>query len=175
MKRSLLGKLQATHRELPTSKCSTPWEDLAVFLAKGRKYRRITPTPWSLERAESCPKTGAMRGVVWLGRLFERGFLGSGKGQPMEVEMLDVRNPLPESLDEKTLTKITSPVSWAMVAWRYTIRACTKSRSYVGSIGMERVRSGSTEYLQRRRANGRKKIVYPVRRSIGRWAVTGST
>ena len=41
-----------------------------------------------------------MRGMVWPGRLFERGFWDGVKGQLMEMEMLDACDPLPETLDE---------------------------------------------------------------------------
>jgi hypothetical protein len=47
-----------------------------------------------------------MRGMVWPGRLFERGFWDGGEGQLMEMEMLDARDPLPEMLDEDDMREV---------------------------------------------------------------------
>ena len=54
-------------------------------LAEDPEYCRITRSLRSSARAASCR---------------ERGFLDGGEGQLMEMEMLDMRGPVPETLDE---------------------------------------------------------------------------
>ena len=76
-----------------------------------------------------------MHAIVWPGRLFEPRILDRGEGQLVEVEMLDVRNPLLESSDEDgmwkmTLTKITITTRKTLTRQHWygggAIWACTK-------------------------------------------------
>lgn len=76
-----------------------------------------------------------MRGMVWSGRLFERGFWDGGEGQLMEMEILDARDLLPETLDEDgmwedDLDENDNPgrekPSRRTLAWQRTMWSCTK-------------------------------------------------
>ena len=77
-----------------------PWVDLATFLSRGPRVSSNYTQSDKLSKSSILPEDWAMRGMVWPGRLFERGFWDGGENQLMEMEMLDARNPLPETLDE---------------------------------------------------------------------------
>jgi len=82
--------------------------------------------------------------------------------------MLDAHDPLPQALDKDGVWEddldandklAREKPSRATLAWRRTMWACTKIAKVVpGSIGMEGGRGGSTEYLQRKRTNGKKVV-----------------
>jgi len=55
------------------------------LVAKDPEYRQITRSLRSSARAASR---------------WEHGFLDGGEGQLMEMEMLDMRGPIPETLDK---------------------------------------------------------------------------
>jgi len=69
------------------------------------------------------------------GQLFERGFWDGSRGQLMEVEILDARNPLPQALDEDGMWEddldandkpACEKLSPATLAWWRTMWACMK-------------------------------------------------
>ena len=99
----LLTFLQTVLRHpegLATFERAIPWADLATFLAQGPQVSSNYTQFEKLSKSSIPPEDWALRGMVWPGRLFERGFWDGGEGQLMEVEMLDARDPLPEALDE---------------------------------------------------------------------------
>ena len=161
------------------------WADLAAFLAKDRKYRRTTSSPRSSARAAFCQKTGPC--MRWCG-LDDVLSIDSGmavgaslwrwKCWMCAIPFLNCWTKT--ACGRTTFTKNTIPAgrSPATRHWHGDAPsglARRLPRLSPGPIGMERVRGGLTEYLQRRRANGRKEIIKLVRRSVGRWAGTGST
>ena len=77
-----------------------PWVDLATFLSRRPRVSSNYSQSEKLSKSSILPEDWAMRGMVWPGRLFERGFWDGVKGQLMEMEMLDACDPLPETLDE---------------------------------------------------------------------------
>ena len=153
---------------LATFERTIPWADLATFLGQGPRVSSNHTQSEKLSKSGILPGNWAMLGMVWPGQLFEGGFRDGGEGQLMEVEMLDAHNPLPQVLDEDGMWEddldandklACEKPSWAMLAWRRTMWACMKIAKVVpSSIGMEGGRGGSTEYLQRKRTNGKKVV-----------------
>jgi hypothetical protein len=145
------------------------WADLAAFLGRGPRESSDYTQSEKLGKSSILREDWAMRSMVWPGRPFERRFWDGSEGQLMEMEMLDARDPLPESLDEDGMWEVgpdengkpsREKPSRAALAWRRTMSVRMKIATVVsGFYLMERVCGGSTGYLQRQRANGRKKIV----------------
>jgi hypothetical protein len=120
-----------------------PWVDLATFLSRGPRVSSNYTQSEKLSKSSILPEDWAMRGMVWPGRLFERGFWDGGEGQLMEMEMLDARDPLSETLDEDgmwedDLDENDKPSrekpSRATLAWRRTMWACTKIAKVVSGF-----------------------------------------
>jgi len=185
-KRTLPGKPQGTYRKLPRLCTLCPGHASPhCILGQGPRVSSNYTQSEKLGKSSILPEGWAMHGIVWPGRFFEPRILDRGEGRLVEVEMFDVHNPLLESSDKDgmwkmTLTKITITARRTLAGRHWhgggTIGACTKiSKIVPGSIWMERVHGGSTEYLQRRRRQWEEEDCLVVRRRSIRWTSTGST
>ena len=99
----LLTFLQTVLRHpegLAMFECTIPWVDFATFLGRGPRVSSDYTQSEKLSTSSILPEDWAMRGMVWPGRLLEHGFWDGSEGQLMELEMLDVRHPLPETLND---------------------------------------------------------------------------
>ena len=110
-----------------------PWSDLAAFLGRGPRVSSNYTQSDKLSKSSILSEDWAIRGMVWPGRLFERGFWDGGEGHLMEMEMLDARDSeasvddgmWEDDVDEGNKPSREKP-SRATLAWRRTMWACTK-------------------------------------------------
>jgi hypothetical protein len=120
---------------LATLERAIPWSDLAASLGRGPRVSSNYTQSDKLSKSSILSEDWAIRGMVWPGRLFERGFWDGGDGHLMEMEMLDARDSTSEAsvddgmweddLDEGNKPSREKP-SRATLAWRRTMWACTK-------------------------------------------------
>jgi protein SMG6 len=119
------GLLQHREEGLAILERAIPWADLAAFLNRGsRAPSTCTPTP-KLNKNSILLEDWAVRGMAWLGRIFERGYWEGSEGHLMEMEMLDACDPPSETSDgmwEDDDDNNDKP-SRATLAWRRTIWA----------------------------------------------------
>ena len=120
---------------LATLERAIPWSDLAAFLARAPRVSSNHTQSDKLSKSSILSEDWAIRGMVWPGRLFERGFWDCGEGHLMEMEMLDARDtPSKASSDdgmwEDDLDESDKPgrekPSRTTLAWRRTMWACSK-------------------------------------------------
>ena len=104
--------------------------DLTAFLGQGPQELSDYTQSEKLSKSSILREDWAVRSVVWPERPFERRFWDGSEGQLMEMEMLDVRDPLPETLDEVGISEIDldengkpsrKKPSQVMVAWWHTM------------------------------------------------------
>ena len=114
-----------------------PWADLAMFLARAQ---HVPPTHLhsdKLDKRSVLLEDWAMRGMAWVGRVFERGCWEGSEGRLMEMEMLDKRDPPPAESAEGTWEdddendkagRTTRPPS---LAWRRVVWASVRIAKFV--------------------------------------------
>jgi protein SMG6 len=120
-----------------------PWSDLAAFLGRGPRVSSNYTLSDKLSKSSILSEDWAIRGMLWPGRLFERGFWDCGEGHLMEMEMLDARDsPSEASADdgmwEDDVDDNDKPCrekpSRTTLAWRRTMWACTKIAKVVSGF-----------------------------------------
>ncbi|KAI9455599.1 hypothetical protein BJY52DRAFT_638264 [Lactarius psammicola] len=107
-----------------------PWTDLAAFLTRAPHVPSNHLQNDKLDKNSVLLEDWAMRGMAWVGRVFERGCWEGNEGRLMEMEMLDARDASAESVDgmweDDDDNDKASRATRATLAWRRTIWASTR-------------------------------------------------
>ena len=112
-----------------------PWADLAAFLTRAP---HVSPTHLQsdkLDKRSVLLEDWALRGMAWVGRVFERGSWDGNEGRLMEMEMLDERDAPAESVDgmweDDNDNDNSSRPTRATLAWRRTVWASIRIAKFV--------------------------------------------
>ncbi|KAH9053859.1 hypothetical protein EDB87DRAFT_1676684 [Lactarius vividus] len=105
-----------------------PWTDLAAFLTRAPHVQSVHLQNDKLDKNSVLLEDWAMRGMAWVGRVFERGCWEGNDGRLMEMEMLDACDA--ESVDgmweDDDDNEKASRATRATLAWRRTVWASTR-------------------------------------------------
>ena len=117
-----------------------PWADLAVFLTRAPHVSPTHVHSDKLDKRSVLLEDWALRGMAWVGRVFERGCWEGNDGRLMEMEMLDERDAPAESVegmweDDDDNDKTTRPR--ATLAWRRAVWASTRIAKFVPGFGWD--------------------------------------
>jgi len=87
-----------------------PWAVLAAFFGRGLRVLSSYTQSEKLGKSSILPEDWAMRGMLWPGQLFERGFWDGGDGQlmhartrpsrPVDTTLIRARPPAPVGLQQ---------------------------------------------------------------------------
>ena len=126
-----------------------PWKDLATFLSQGPRASPSWAQVDKLSQSSILFEDWAIRGMVWHGRLFERGFWDGNEDQLMEMEMLDACNSAAEAIDgdgmwEDDEDEKPKP-SRATLAWRRALWAGVKIANKVPGFRWDEKKSWSVD------------------------------
>jgi protein SMG6 len=157
-----------------------PWSDLATFVRRGPRVSSSYMQSEKLSKSSIMSEDWAIRGMVWPGRLFERGFWDCGEDHLMEMEMLDARDSPSEASGEDGMWEddfddndkpCRETPSRATLAWRRTMWACTKitksvpgfewdgkSKWWIDGVLAEKARQWEEEDRQAREEEERRKM-----------------
>ena len=116
-----------------------PWADLAVFLTRAPHVPSTHIQNDKLDKNSVLLEDWAMRGMAWVGRVFERGCWEGNDSRLMEMEMLDSRDA--ESVDgmweDDDDNDKGSRATRATLAWRRTVWASTRVAKFVPGFGWD--------------------------------------
>ncbi|KAH9028113.1 hypothetical protein EDB85DRAFT_2074672 [Lactarius pseudohatsudake] len=106
-----------------------PWTDLAAFLTRAPHVHSTHLQNDKLDKNSVLLEDWAMRGMAWVGRVFERGCWEGNDNRLMEMEMLDACDA--ESVDgtwedDDDNNEKASRATRATLAWRRTVWASTR-------------------------------------------------
>ncbi|KAH9171504.1 hypothetical protein EDB89DRAFT_1108247 [Lactarius sanguifluus] len=105
-----------------------PWTDLAAFLTRAPHVQSAHLQNDKLDKNSVLLEDWAMRGMAWVGRVFERGCWEGNDSRLMEMEMLDACDA--ESVDgtweDDDDNEKASRATRATLAWRRTVWASTR-------------------------------------------------
>lgn len=150
-----------------------PWADLAVFLSRAPHVPSNHLQSDKLDKNSVLLEDWAMRGMAWVGRVFERGCWEGNDGRLMEMEMLDARDTgsVDGTWEDGDDNEKGSRATRATLAWRRTLWGSTRIAKFVPGFGWdgkktwwvdgvlaEKVRVWEEEERQAREEEERRKL-----------------
>jgi protein SMG6 len=110
-----------------------PWADLVVFLTRAPHVPSTHVQNDKLDKNSVLLEDWAMRGMAWVGRVFERGCWEVNEGRLMETEMLNACDAkfIHGMWEDNHDNDKGSCATRAILAWRRTVWASTRIAMFV--------------------------------------------